>query len=74
MRGPQGGLSELMSLHAVVVRPLTSHSYKSGTKHAGSSPEARLAINHQARRAGICWVSRMKGELHHTEMVRLEAY
>ena len=37
-----GGEGVLIFVHAVVVRPLTSHPYKAGTEHAGFSPDQAL--------------------------------
>ena len=63
-----GGRSVLILVHAVVVRPLTSHPYKAGTEHAGFSPDqARI---HQARSPVMNMASRMKAELHPTKNVR----
>ena len=65
----------LIIFHATDIWPLTSHPYKAGTEHAGFSPDqARNQINHQARSAVMCSVSRMKGELHPAKIVRPKAY
>ena len=49
--GPvEGGGGVLIVVHAVVVRPLTSHPYKAGTEHAGFSPDQALTSPSAKRR------------------------
>ena len=42
----------LMIMHAIVIRPLTSHPYKAGTEHAGFSPDTQSP---SAKRRGVFW-------------------
>ena len=43
-----------MILHGVVMIPLTSHSYKAGTEHAGFSPKEAVSYG-RGREARIWW-------------------
>ncbi|CAM9928749.1 unnamed protein product [Ectocarpus sp. 6 AP-2014] len=45
-----GGGGVLIVVHAVAVRPLTSHPYKAGTEHAGFSPDQALTSPSAKRR------------------------
>ena len=43
----------LMIVHAVVIGPFTSHSYKAGTEHAGFSPDQARTQSPSAKRRGV---------------------
>ena len=43
----------LMIMHAIVIRPLTSHPYKAGTEHAGFSPDQARTQSPSAKRRGV---------------------
>ena len=43
----------LIILHAIVIRPLTSHTYKVGTEHAGVSPDQARNQSRSAKRRGV---------------------
>lgn len=58
----------LMILHAEVMRPLTSHPYRTGKEHAGIPPDQ--ARSHQGQTAVMCSVSLMSGEPHPARIVR----
>ena len=48
-----GGGGVLMVMHAVVIRPLTSHPYKARTEHAGISPDQARTQLPSAKRRGV---------------------
>ena len=50
-RGRRGGV--LMIMHAIVIRPLTSHPSKAGTEHAGFSPDQARTQSPSAKRRGV---------------------
>ena len=50
-----------MILHAVGMRPMTSHPHKMGTEHVGLSPDE--ARGHPAQSAEICSVKCLEGKL-----------
>ena len=52
-KGFDGGGGELMIMHAIVNRPLTSHPYKAGTEHAGFSPDQARTQSPSAKRRSV---------------------
>ncbi|CAM9914816.1 unnamed protein product, partial [Sphacelaria rigidula] len=62
----RGGRGVLMILHAVVVRPLTSHPFKAGMTHPRFLPDqARI---HFTRSAVMSSANRMKDKLYPAEI------
>ena len=59
-------------MHAIVMKPSSSHPYKASMKHVGFSPDQ--ARNHRARSAEMCPTSRIEGVLNPSKNVRPEAY
>ena len=47
------GLGVLMTIRAIIVRPLASHSYKAGTEHAGFSSDQARTQSPSAKRRGV---------------------
>ena len=50
---PHQGGGVLMIMHAIVIRPLTSHPYKAGTEHAGFSPDQARTQSPSAKRRSV---------------------
>lgn len=59
----------LMILYGVVMRPLTSKPLLQARQSTPGFHTTKLAIHHKARRAAMCSMGRMRGELHLTEVV-----